>query len=371
MKNHQIEPYDAAIIGGGFYGCMIALYLGQKLKNVVIIEKEGDLLLKASYNNQARIHHGFHYPRSVMTTLRSQVNYSKFIADFKPAVVDNFTKIYAIANGNSKTTASQFLKFCSQSNLPIIPASEKIKAIFNERLIEEAFIVEEVAFNATILRQIFKRRLSLGKIKILYGKEVSKVVSKQDNLYVSLTDGNKLMSKVVINCAYANINSILRNSSLPPLPLKNELTEMPLIKMPPKLRNVAITIMDGPFFSLMPFPPLNLHTIHHVRYTPHISLVDTTRKNKKMGRYIKNTKVPTKSRFIYMIKDIARYIPQFTNVGYRGSIYETKTVLIQNEVNDARPILFKKHYGIKNFHVVLGAKLDNVYDVINEIKHLI
>ena len=80
---YKNKIYDVSIIGGGFYGCMIAIHLKKRFKNIVIIEKERDLLLKASYNNQARIHHGYHYPRSAMTALRSQANYLRFINDFK------------------------------------------------------------------------------------------------------------------------------------------------------------------------------------------------------------------------------------------------------------------------------------------------
>ena len=81
IKNH-IDA-DAIIIGGGFYGSIIALYLKKirGLKKVVLIEKEKSLLKRASYNNQARIHNGYHYPRSFTTAYRSRVNFPKFIND--------------------------------------------------------------------------------------------------------------------------------------------------------------------------------------------------------------------------------------------------------------------------------------------------
>ncbi|GHW69346.1 D amino acid oxidase [Vibrio cholerae] len=47
---------DAVIIGGGFYGSVIALYLQKTrgLRRIVIVEQEPELLSRASYNNQAR-----------------------------------------------------------------------------------------------------------------------------------------------------------------------------------------------------------------------------------------------------------------------------------------------------------------------------
>jgi len=64
-------PVDAVIIGAGFYGSAIAIYLARErgLKNIVLIERESALMLRASYNNQARVHNGYHYPRSFTTGL--------------------------------------------------------------------------------------------------------------------------------------------------------------------------------------------------------------------------------------------------------------------------------------------------------------
>lgn len=350
------NTYDVVVVGGGFYGCIIALFLKRKFKKVLLIEKDSNLLLRASYNNQARIHNGYHYPRSYMTALRSHVNYSRFISDFKDAVADKYLMIYAIAANNSKVTADQYVKFCKSIGIPLSPASKNINKLFNDRLIEDVFVVDEAVFNAAKLRNILKKRLSLAGVKIVYQKEVTKVTSAGRLLTLYLKNGISIKGRIVYNCTYSGINQILTNSSLPKLPLKHELTEMPLIQMPPGLKNMGITIMDGPFFSVMPFPDAKVHTIHHVRYTPHYSTLENL-----------NSSYSPNSEFIFMIKDATRYIPELNKVKYRTSIYETKSVLIRDEVTDARPILFRKDYVIKNFHVILGAKIDNIYDVIEEI----
>ena len=354
---NNIKVYDVAIIGGGFYGCVIALYLKNIYKNIVLIEKETKLLSRASYNNQARIHNGYHYPRSFVTALRSHTNYTKFISDFKSAVVSKHLMVYAIAAGNSKVNSRQFQLFCKQIGSPITKVPESIKKLFNESLIEDAFLVEEKVFNAAKLRYVLKNKLLKNKIKIVCNTEVSNVKPTSGSIKVNFSKGDFIKSKIVINCAYSNINTILKNSNLPLLPLKQELAEMPLIKLPPPLSNMGITIMDGSFFSIMPFPDKKLHTIHHVRYTPHdFNLNGLSSLNVKQSKYL------------YMIKDIERYIPSFSKAKYKSSIYETKTILFQNEINDARPILFKKNYKIKNFHIILGGKIDNIYDVVEKIE---
>ena len=52
------EPsQDAVIIGGGFYGAAIAIYLAKQrgLKRIVLVERETALLTRASYNNRKRL----------------------------------------------------------------------------------------------------------------------------------------------------------------------------------------------------------------------------------------------------------------------------------------------------------------------------
>ena len=66
---------------------------------------------RASYVNQARIHNGYHYPRSVLTGFRSAVNFPVFVDEYGPAVVSNFEKYYGIAKHLSKVNAKQFEHF--------------------------------------------------------------------------------------------------------------------------------------------------------------------------------------------------------------------------------------------------------------------
>ena len=48
-----------------------------------------------------------------------------------------------------------------------------------------------------------------------------------------------------------------------------------------------------------------------------------------------------------------------------------KTVLPRSEADDSRPILFRSHHGIPNYHVVMGGKIDNVYDVADELAKVV
>src|SRR5438046_869192 len=100
---------DALIIGGGFYGLYLAGQLVRRFDRVVLCEREAGLMRRASYHNQARVHNGYHYPRSVLTASRSCRNFPRFVEEFREAVDASFVKIYAVGRRLSTVSARQFL----------------------------------------------------------------------------------------------------------------------------------------------------------------------------------------------------------------------------------------------------------------------
>ena len=342
---------------------MLALYFAKKNKKVVLLEKEEEILTKASYNNQARIHNGYHYPRHFITALRSHINYKKFNKDFKKAVYDNFRQYYAIASISSKTNARQFVKFCEHIGSPIKPVSKIVKSYFNLRLVEDVFEVEEKVFDVGIMRKILNEALKINKVEVFCGERIFRVQKYNDKVICDGKNGKTFIARKVFNCAYSQINNILVNSDLPLLPFKQEFIEMPLLKVPDELRDMAVTVLDGPFFGFLPFPDTKTHSLWHVRYAILANWIDPAPLNIELQL----KKLSMKSNYHFMLKDAQRYIPLLKDSEYIKSVYETKTTLLEKEENDGRPILYKKDYGIKGLNIIMGGKIDNIYDIIYEI----
>jgi len=210
-------------------------------------------------------------------------------------------------------------------------------------------------------------------VKYKLKHKVNSVTSKNDKLLVevfSLNESSEMETievDEVFNCTYSMINQILSDSSLEMIPLKHELTEIALVTVPNELKNSGITVMDGPFFSVMPFPSRGLHSFSHVRYTPHYEWYD-----KDNGNYRDAHKhfdeINKRSAFKYMLQDAKRYMPILSECTYEDSIWEVKTILPRSESNDSRPILFKSNHGLQGFHTIMGGKIDNVYDVVEVIE---
>lgn len=364
------KNYDLVIIGGGFFGCTIALDRVKKFKKVLILEQGKDLLTRASYINQARVHKGYHYPRSILTAIRSRINYTTFIKDYKKCIVDNFDHYYGIGKHMSKISLGQYFAFCQRVGLDTKPAPEKIKKLFNPNLIEGVFKVRECVFDAIKQKSLLIEQLFEKKIDFKLDAKVTKIQKgKNDYLVVSYTKRKRkfvVSSKHVINCTYSRINFINKASKLPIIPLKHELTEMALIRVPKELGGTGVTVMCGPFFSFLPFPPEKAHCLSHVRYTPHTEWVDKSESN-YLDPYSVLEKKELTSSYNFMVRDASRYLPLLSDSKYLKSIWEIKTVLPQSEWDDSRPILLSKNHGIKNYACIMGGKIDNIYDILREL----
>lgn len=367
------DVFDAVIIGGGFYGSAIAIYLARErgLQKILLVEREALLLTRASYNNQARVHNGYHYPRSFTTAYRSRINFPQFLCDWSAVIKKNFTKLYAIARGNSKMNACQFQRFCRDIGALLEPVDVSLRQLFDPRLIEDVFLAQEYVFDVIDLTRLIKMDLAKYGVNVCLNTTVDEVYSiNKNHLQVSLLSKNKVQSSVVsryvFNCTYSGINQIRGEFPGISMKLKHEIAEMALIQMPPILDGLGITVMDGPFFSMMPFPARNLHTLSHVRYTPHFHWQDAV----DLDPYLKLEQYDCESRVDRMVRDASRYVPAISGARYIDSLFEIKTLLAKNEGNDERPILFEKHTTLPGCYSVLGGKIDNIYDVIEKLSRI-
>jgi glycine/D-amino acid oxidase-like deaminating enzyme len=353
-----------AIIGGGFYGASIAEFVARRGMPVVLIERELQLLTRASYHNQARLHGGYHYPRSFGTAYRSRLNFPRFVEEFRPAIAREFVKLYAVARVNSKINARQFEAFCRNIDAPLRPARPQLARLFSRSLVEAVYEAQEYVFDAAVLRHIMEARLHQAGVRVWLGRCVAAVRRHAAGLEVLLTDDTRLRVSRVYNCTYSALNTIAGISPTGNR-LKHEITELALVELPEPLRTVSLTVMDGPFFSFMPFPDSGLATLSHVRYTPHAAW--TEERDRVLDPYATLNAQPRKSRFPYMLRDAMRYLPALAGMVYQDSLFEVKTVLIRNEADDGRPILFEPDPADPRIVSILGSKVDNIYDALDAV----
>ena len=298
MKVSTRDPsssgFDAVIIGAGFYGCALAVHLASKGQTVLVCERGAAAMERASAVNQARVHTGFHYPRSFATALRSRHNFERFAEDYSGAIKRDFQMLYAIARYRTKVNARRFEGMFRSMKAPIERASPAQRVLFSSDLVEEVFACTEYAFDYAAIRRILFERLRPLPVEIVFEAKVDRILPRAEGIAVALADGTVVTARRVFNITYSQINSVLRSSGLMPLGLKHEMVEIALIDPPVAMAGMAVTVMDGAFFSSMPYPSAKAYSLTHVRYTPHVSWTDQT---SRADAYATAARLPRQTRW--------------------------------------------------------------------------
>lgn len=348
------ERVSVVVVGGGFYGSSLAAHLSSRGSKVLLVEARADLLRGASYFNQARVHGGYHYPRSLRTAGRSQAQYAGFLARYGKCVVDDFLCIYAIARG-SLTNARKFQRMCSYIGAPLMDAPASVRRFFNPATIEGSWVTREAVFDAIRLRELVREELADSEVEVRLSSRVTAVEERADGAVVTLDSGENIASDRVLICTYGETVN-----ALPPevayAGLHCEPCEMALVDVPDELRDKGITVMDGPFFSLMPFPSTPYHTLSHVRYTPHGA-------QPSYEHAAAALRAGLTSRADRMLRDSARYVPVLGGAVHVESLWGVKTVPARRDGDDARPIVVRRSEGGRVLSL-LGSKIDNIGDAL-------
>ena len=260
---------DKLIIGAGLYGLYAALYCGKRGQQVEVLEIEQAPFTRATYINQARVHMGYHYPRSLSTAMKSAGYFKRFVEDYSFCIHTKFEQIYATSSHFSWTDATEFRKFCQDAGIPCktLPVEE----YFQPGLCDGAFLTEEYTYDAHILRDYLMEEIAkYPGIKLHFGRKITEI-EKQTDCYevTALHEGKQEVYRApfVLNATYASVNQILRKvkgAETQDFGLKYELCEIILCKASDKIRNIGFTVMDGPFFSIMPFGKTGYHSLTSV-----------------------------------------------------------------------------------------------------------
>src|SRR5678815_967783 len=106
-----------AVVGGGIFGCTIAVDLARAGAAVDLYEARHDILDGATSRCQARLHSGYHYPRSDATAAAARDAAVEFTGRYRRAVRRARNHFYVIADGG-KTAPGEYLAFCDRLGLP-------------------------------------------------------------------------------------------------------------------------------------------------------------------------------------------------------------------------------------------------------------
>jgi FAD dependent oxidoreductase len=339
---------DAIIVGGGLFGLTAAIVLAEHGMTVTVVEKNYDVLKEASLVNQNRIHYGYHYPRSTETGKESIDGMQDFLSYYGDCIYDRFIKYYAISRYNSHVTAQEFINFTTELNIPLEEAwpNEELLARKN---IEQCWKVYEPAFDYQTLRvNILTRIKNLRNIRILRNAQIVKIDSDEtDIIKVTLHNEYEIKGKNLINAAYSGLGDVLKLAFKQDLQAKFQLLVLPILKLNKVMPSFGVTIMDGPFCSILPRGFVEgEYILSHVKE----SVIESDNGYEKPTWNVFDGNVENS-----IIEAAKQYFPILDQMICVDSWITTKMILPNQEIDDARPTLVISH--TKCIHSVFSGKV--------------
>ena len=340
-----------------------------------MLEYDAAPFQRATYINQARVHMGYHYPRSLTTAVKSAGYFRRFVEDFGFCIHDRFEQIYATSDQFSWTNAKQFMEFCRAADIKC----EEVAAskYFKPGMCDGAFLTEEYTYDAKILQKFYEDELVQNpNVEMRFGARIERIVRNDKVFTVQLRDGSYFEAPFVLNATYASVNQMIdrvEGIDKELFDIKYELCEIILCEPSANLKNTGITVMDGPFFSIMPFGLDGTYSLSAVHYTPHKTSFETLpnfdcmEKNEFCNSKVLNNcnlcKFRPKSSFDEMLNLCNLYLKNPIGFETHQSAFAIKPILKRAEGDDARPTLVEKLIEHPRFISVLSGKIDIVYDL--------
>lgn len=222
-----------AIIGGGWIGCHLAKNLMHD-HEVVLYEKQPELFTQTSFNNQNRLHYGYHYSRNSKTRELCRVTFHRFLNEYGSFTKQISRNYYSISN-KSLIDYGTFLEIFR--NDPI----EEVVNPFNN-------------LEGTV--NTIERFIDFTNLKYYFNSELKHITVIEE-----INDLNSLKNQFdwVINCTN---NHLLHDDS--------SFFELTLTLLYRKIAATvfdSITIVDGDFFSIYPYDN-ERYTVTDVQHTP-------------------------------------------------------------------------------------------------------
>ena len=357
-----------AIIGAGIFGTNCAIKLGENY-DVTIFERNNDILKEASLVNQYRHHLGHHYPRSVETVNDIKEASKSFESLYKKALIYDFPTYYCVAKEGSRVPADQYIKFCKENGLPFV-LEYPDKNHVNHDMISASLKTLEPIYNYPMLYNLVNSYLSDNKnIKMKLKSEVINGYFDEEGKKVLVIKENdkKYEEKFdfVINVTYANINKFAYWFNFPIKPLRIDLVEALMVKLP--IPKISFAIMDGPFTNMVPTAEDDIFTLVHIKH----SMIH--RGNPKNGLIPKSWEKSyklKKSNIKKILDESKKFIPILEKADVVESRHVFRGVNAYREHDDARPSdIIDYGFGC---YSILGGKIINcvctAQKIFDEIK---
>ena len=148
---------DKIIIGAGLYGLYAAQKCGAAGQRVLVLERDPAPFMRATYINQARVHMGYHYPRSYSTAIKSAAYAVVYVVSFLLLLIllrlaltplHLFTKLPVVHGVNAVLGGALGLVKGALLLFLVVWALQKWQLFITPEMVEKSFLLKFFAANS-------------------------------------------------------------------------------------------------------------------------------------------------------------------------------------------------------------------------------
>jgi len=333
----------AAVVGAGVFGATIAVDLVQAGWQVDLFEARDDIVSGATARCQARLHRGYHYPRSDSTAAAARDAAPEFAARY-PEAIRTATHHYVIAE-DSKVSAGQYLTFLDRLNLPyeVVEPEQVHHAQLTVR-------VPESYVDVDVLRRLLRRDLIVSAAQMHLGQRVAPEDLSGYDLVVAATYGQPWSR-----------------------PLRYEVCEVALVEVG-RYDGMSFVVLDGDHVSLDPYG--RVHMLYDVANSVHFAEVGYTPTVPAQYRQLVDgwgAPKTSQTNMKAMLDNAGRHLRGLDMSGrgvvvYHGSMFSVRAVLPDVDDTDERPTLVERDGTVVS---VLGGKICTAVAASREVLRLV
>lgn len=321
-----------AVVGAGIFGCATAVELARAGARVELYDRHLDVLHGATRAHQARLHHGYHYPRAG-ESLRP--HFARFADRWPSAVVRGTRTYYAVAAEGSRVTGREYLDFLRAVGLG---TELELPEVVRPEAVDVCVRVAERYAHVERLRSTLWRELTDVGVNLRLGRSVNPFHLRREFDAV-----------------------VLATYGVPwPRSLRYEVCETALVKLGPRVADLGVVVVDGPFGSIDPVPDSDLHFMYHVTHSVHHVWQGTHPVVPHRLRELvdRGPVATTHTRVGAMWSTLRHFLdPRVGVPEYRASLFAVRAVLPDVEATDARPTLVEVDPDDGGTVQVLGGKI--------------
>lgn len=358
MKNKGLK---AIVIGGGIHGLSSSVALAKQGLKVTLLEKKKGLMEGTSRATQNRAHLGYHYPRSHETAIECIKGLEFFKKRYPEALFYVGEDYYLIERNDSLTSFDEFRRFCDYVGLPY-ETQMPSECLWNREYIEGGFKVDEPVYNPEILKRLLERECSERGINVRTGLEVIDMDETKEGYNVVSSGEEGIFNhtgNLVINATYAYSNNVLRALGLSEDMTKYLVQSTEVVIARSRAEIPALTVMDGPFVTLLPFTDggdMRLFLVYDVLN----SVLE-----QHEGFFLDDS-IRHDSNWVKIVGHGKKYFPFFKDLEYIASLNGSRPVPME-ATGDSRQTRIKAHKKFPGIYSILEGKFISAPLIAEEI----